>query len=661
VKLRNTILMAIVLVVLAGFVYFYEIRGREAREETERIEGLLLAFDADSVEGLTLETGEGLVEITRGEEGWRIAQPYALEADDAAVDSLVRQLGSAQQERMVVEDAEDLAPFGLDPPPVRVALILADGETLSLQVGGGTPVGYNVYVMRGDERAVYLTPAALKDNLDKSLFDLRDKQILAFEDSEVEGIDIVAGTYEVSLRREAESTEGAADDWRITAPSAARADADAVSNALRRLRTGRATAFVAEQPSEEEIEAFGLAEPLSSFTVWTAGDASQTIDIGVESGEPSGVFARRRGSDPVFIVPESLVDALIPDDISDLRNRSLVHVERNRITAFELDQEEQSYRLERRGDEWRIADPRDLEADASGVSNLLTSFLNLRAEGFAEGTPDDPEYGLQAPELMVAAHLSSQDEEEADTETDEAGPESPEQEPRAVPEGQRREVLLLRVGAATEIDDDTAASVAAQEEGTEEPETIAVRYVAFAGDPTVYLVRETALAPFRVNLFDLRAKTLVSFPQEELTRLEVVSEGALYDLEKRGGTWIRAGQQEGQIEPTRVSDLLWNLNYLRMEDVAAEWDSAAPPPDSDLAAFGLVNPGIRITAYINDQVAADVQIGRSVPAEALENRSETAAAEQVYALVGDSSAVFQIGRRLRDAVENLSSELAGGG
>ncbi len=658
-KLRNTILMAIVLVVLAGFAYFYEIRGREAREETERIEGLLLAFDADSVEGLTLETGEGLVEIARGEQGWRIARPYALEADDAAVDSLVRQLASAQQERMVVEDAEDLAPFGLDPPPVRVALLLADGETLSLQVGGGTPVGYNVYVMRGDERAVYLTPAALKDNLDKSLFDLRDKQVLAFEDSEVEGIDIVAGTYEVSLRREAESTEGAADTWRITAPSAARADANAVSNALRRLRTGRATAFVAEQPSEEEIEAFGLAEPLSSFTIWTAGDASQTIDIGVESGEPSGVFARRRGSDPVFIVPESLVDALIPDDISDLRNRSLVHVERNRITAFELDQDEQSYRLERRGDEWRIADPRELEADASGVSNLLTSFLNLRAEGFAEGTPDDPEYGLQAPELVVAAHLSSQGAEEADTETDEAGPEAPEQSPRAVPEGQRREVLLLRVGAATEIDDDTAASVAAQEEGTEEPETIAVRYVAFAGDPTVYLVRETALAPFRVNLFDLRAKTLVNFPQEELTRLEVVSEGALYDLEKRGETWIRTGQQEGQIEPTRVSDLLWNLNYLRMEDVAAEWDSAAPPPD--LAAFGLVNPDIRITAYINDQVAADVQIGRSVPAEALENRSETAAAEQVYALVGDRPAVFQIGRRLRDVVESLSSELSGGG
>ena len=635
-KLRNTVLMAIVLVVLAGFVYFYEIRGREAREESERIEGLLLAFDTDSVEGLTLETGDGLIEIARGEEGWRIAQPYALEADDAAVDSLVSQLASARRERLVVESAEDLAPFGLDSPSVSVSLLLADGETLRLDVGGGTPVGYNVYVMRGDGRAVYMTPAALKDNLDKSLLDLRDKQVLDFEESEVEGIDIAADTYGVSLRREPESTEGGAHDWRITAPNEARADADAISSSLRRLRTSEATAFVAEQPSEEEIEAFGLVEPRYSFTVWTAGEASRTIDIGAESGEPSGVFARRRGFDPVFVIPEALVDALIPDDINGLRSRSLVQVGRNRITAVEMDQGEQSYRLERRGDEWRIAAPRELEADASGVSNLLTSFLNLSAEDFAEGTPDDPEYGLESPELTLAAHLSPQDEEA----------------------GQRREVLLLRVGAATSVASEggEGPEAAAAPEGTGEPETIAVRYVAFAGDPTVYLVRETALAPFRVGLFDLRAKTLVSFPQEELTRLEVVSDGALYDLEKRGESWIRAGQQEGQIEPTRVSDVMWNLNYLRMDGIAAEWDATAPPPD--LAAFGLVNPAIRLTAYVNDQVVADVRIGQPVPAEMLENRPETAAAEQVYALVGNSPAVFQIGRRLRDAVESLAIELA---
>ena len=627
--------MAIVLVVLAGFVYFYEIRGREAREEAERVEGLLLDFDTESVQGITLETAEGLVEIARGEGGWRIVQPYTLAADDTAVDSLLRQLASAGQERLVMEDAGDLVPFGLEAPPVRLALLLDDRETLSLRVGGGTPVGYNVYVMRGDERDVYMTPAALKDNLDKSLFDLRDKQVLSFEDSEVEGIDIVGDSFEVSLRREAETAEGVSNEWQITAPSSARADADVVSTALRRLRSDKATAFVAERPSEDEIEAFGLAEPLFSFTIWTAGEASQTIDIGVESGEPSGLFARRRGSDPVFVIPESLVDALIPDDMNALRNKSLVHLGRDRITAVELDQKGQSLRLERRGDEWRISDPRELEADASGVSNLLTSFLNLSAEDFAEGSVDDTEYGLGTPELTVAVHLNPQGAGEAES---------------------RREVLLLRVGAATEIEG-AGEGMGAGEPAEEEPETIAARYIAFSGDPTVYVVRETALAPFRVGLFDLRAKTLVSFAQEELTRLEVVTEGALYDLEKLGESWIRAGQQEGQIEPTRVSDLMWNLNYLRMEGVATEWGADAAPPD--LTTFGLDAPAFRLTAYAGDQVVADVRIGGQVPAEELEDRAETAAVEQVYALVGDSPAVFQVGRRLRDAVESLASELAG--
>ncbi len=649
-KLRNTVLMAIVLVMLAGFVYFYEIRGRDAREEAERVEGLLLDFDVDLVEGVTLETGEGPIEVSRDEDGWRIVQPHALTADAAAIDSLLSQLASAQKERLVAEDAEDLAPFGLDAPPILATLLLESGETLRLQVGGGTPVGYNVYVMLDDERDIYMTPAALKDNLDKSLFDLRDKRVLTFEDSEVEGVDIVADSYEVTLRRAPESADASPGEWRITAPSETRADTDAVSTALRRLRSDRAAAFVAEQPSTEELEAFGLAAPAASFTVWTKGDASQTIDLGVESGEPAGVFARRRGDDPVFVIPESLYDAIIPADINALRDRSLVKVERDRITAIELDQGDQGYRLERRGDDWRIAAPRDLEADASGVSTLLTSFLNLTAESFAEGPADDPAYGLETPELTVALHLNPQSDAEEVT------------EPRsASPEALRREVLRLRVGAATEIDDNTTNATTDPSDETgeaEEAKRIAVRYVAFAGDSTVYLVSETALEPFRVELFDLRAKTLVNFEQEALTRLELVSEGALYDLEKRDEVWMRTGQQEGQIEPTRISDLLWNLNYLRMEGLAIEWDTGAPVPD--LTAFGLDTPAFRITAYVNDQVAADVRIGRPVPVEALEGGEETASAAQVYALVGDGPAVYQVARRLSDAVESLASALATG-
>jgi hypothetical protein len=643
--------MGIVLVALASFVYFYEIRGREAREEAERVEGLLLDFDADEVASLDLETEEGSIELAREDDRWRILQPYALDADDAAVNSLLSQLESASQERLVVEEAEDLAPFGLDAPPVKVGLVLEDGERLSLKVGGGTPVGYNVYVMRDDEPGVYMTPAALKDNLDKSLFDLRNKNVLEFEDNEVEGVDIETDSFRVSLRREPASGEGDAGpgEWQITAPSTARADADEVSASLRRLRTDRATAFVAEQPTAEELEAFGLSEPRYRVTVWTTGDASQTVEIGAESGEPAGVFARRRGSEPVFVVPESLVDAVIPDSIDDLRDPVFVTVERSRISAIELDGESGTYRIERRVDQWRITEPRDLEADASEVSTLLSALTNLRADGFAEGPASDPRYGLDEPVMTVTAHLNPA--------ADQGGEPAETEEPRALPESGSREVLLLRVGGTTEVEDEQASTATSEGEEAEEPAMLAARYVALGGDPTVYIVRDTALEPFRAGLFELRAKTLVTFAQEDLTRLEVVADGALYDLEKRDEVWIRTGQQEAEIEATRISDLLWNFNYLRMEGVAAEWDPASSPPD--LEEFGLLTPAFRITAYVGDQIVGDVRIGRAVPAEALADRAETAPAEQVYVLVDDSAAVFQVGARLRDAVESLAGELAG--
>ena len=186
-RFRNTLVMGAVLLVVGGFVYFYEVRGREAREDAEDAAKRLLDFETEDVVGITLVTEDGPVAASKTDGDWRLVEPYALAADGSAIDGVVNRLQSAQHDRLVVENTDDLDRFGFDQPQVIATLQLKDGTNLSLEVGSGTPVGYNVYVRRAGARDVYITAASLKSSVAKKLFDLRDKRIFTYEDDEVAG------------------------------------------------------------------------------------------------------------------------------------------------------------------------------------------------------------------------------------------------------------------------------------------------------------------------------------------------------------------------------------------------------------------------------------------------------------------------------------------
>ena len=227
-------------------------------------------------------------------------------------------------------------------------------------------------------------------------------------------------------------------------------------------------------------------------------------------------------------------------------------------------------------------------------------------------------------------------------------------------------VKLIRVGNAVELEpeeEETVADEEPEEEETaadEEPEEdeaeeeLAMgRYVHASGDPTVYIVPEEDIDNLRLDLLALRAKTLLQFSQADLTSIEMHSAGSSYAVEKQEDEWVLA--DVGEIERTLVSDLLWDLNYLRMEDVAAEWDAPASAPS--LAEYGLEPPRHRILAYIGDELVAELNLGTAVPEGAMSDLPETAAREQVYATVGVQQAVYQIASRLSDAIDELVDAL----
>ncbi len=611
-QIRNTLIMAVVLVLVGGFVYFYEVQGRAEREETERQEELLLHFESDQVTAVELTTSAGTLRATKVDGEWGIVAPVTIAADGAAIDSMVDRLESGKHERLISEAADDLAPYGLAEPIARVTLELSDGERAILAVGNDTPVGSNVYVTVGEGGNVHSAVRGLKDALDKSLFDLRNKSVLVFDEDAVRRIDLSRGTFHAAL--EAATGDDEELQWRATAPFDGRADGDTIDDLLSTLHTAEATSFLIDaEPTPAQLGEYGLVEPTATITLRTEDDASHGLVIGIAAPDDEGFYAMRAGGTSVFVVESDLLDD-VPATVDGLRNKQVIVLARARVRTLMVQRAGAApIRLERDGSDWKITEPRQLDADSSVVSRLLSALEDLRAEGFAAASA-----GATLDETIVTVGMSANgDEDSAVVET-----------------------IEIRTGGTRSI-------VPLSEAGDEDVEEVEAAYVSTSLDDTVYLVPTDDTFDLNVDLFELRAKTLIEFTQADLDEIRIETADRHYSLSKNDSDWSLA--DGGSIETSDVSDLMWDLNYLRMEGVTTEWSENAP----DLAAYGLASPRYRLQASIDGASVANIELGGEIPS------AEPDASSRAYAIVEGHSAVYEIAASLGDALDTLVEKLEG--
>ena len=177
-RLRNTLLLAVVFILLAAYIYFFELRKGE-KDKSDR----LLDFKGDEVAGIVLGYPEREIHLQREPSGkWKLTQPLQADADESTIGSILSALSASEIKRTLEKkpSPEDFKSFGLDRPQVKVSLTLKSGLTLTtLIVGAKTPLGDSAYIQRGSDPAVYLTGAALAFVLEK-----QPKDFLAEEKQE---------------------------------------------------------------------------------------------------------------------------------------------------------------------------------------------------------------------------------------------------------------------------------------------------------------------------------------------------------------------------------------------------------------------------------------------------------------------------------------------
>ena len=145
----------------------------------------VFAFPADDVAAIAFTTWQGALRATRVGEHWRVdsltldptmaasaaVRPDAARVDDE-VETLVRDVvGLPEVNRFVHEGS--LAEFGLDDPKVHVALTLASGQTVTLEIGDRTTSGSGLYARIPPTDEILQIGGLILNELSAALFQLR--------------------------------------------------------------------------------------------------------------------------------------------------------------------------------------------------------------------------------------------------------------------------------------------------------------------------------------------------------------------------------------------------------------------------------------------------------------------------------------------------------
>jgi len=565
-RFRTTLIAALLLALFGVYYYFFEHRQARQKEEAREKEKQVFSLDWDRLRGIRVVGSHGafLLERQPGEAGektppsppqgeWRLVEPIKAEADSSLLSGMVDGLKGLKIDQVVAENPEDLAPFGLESPKMTIEVRMTEGEPQppALRVGGKSPVGANSYARREGEDKVLLLSASLETQFDKSLFDLREKRLFLFNQSEVESLRILKqGRPWLEMARE----DG---QWLLISPLRAPADEEEVGKILSKLTGLRARSFEAEEGAD--LASFGLADPAWTVEVGLSPDHARVSLVIGSAGRDEGretVFAKRGETPGVVNLDRDVTEALAAGP-EQLREKKVFAFKSWEVEKVELDLEGTSVALEKTDEgKWWIRSPIEARAAAARISPFLSSLSRLEGQEFIPAPEEGnglAAYGLDAPIARIT--LLSKGEKSGES--------------AAEPQTASLGTLLLGRSAG--------------EEG--------LFYAMRQGADTVARVgKEFFDQELPRSLDDLRDRKLLDFYRYQVEGIEAEGAPGRVVLARRAGTWRLEKPEDRGLEEKEVDDLLGRLTDLEVVRFVGPGGEGA-----DQRAAGLTPPDMKIT------------------------------------------------------------------
>lgn len=545
-KFRTTLIFALVLAVLGAYVYFYEYKKPQEKTKKEEEEKKVLKVNWDKLKGLTITNANGSfviekVKVKKGDaevDRWRISSPVQADAENATMESLVTTLKNLKVERVIAEEPNELGPFGLSAPRIKIRVELTEGEQPpALLVGNKSPVGYNCYAMVEGEKKILLAGTDLGAQFDKKLHDLREKKLFEFGRDDIEKIAIVKkGERLFELEKKGER-------WDLVYPLAARAAETEVNKIVNKLTGLRAETF--EDETGAQNPRYGLGRPEWRIDVTLAPDhalASLSIGKAFKKDSTGYVYAAKAGTPTVVSLKEDLVSS-IDRKAMELREKKVLPFKSWEIRKIEIALgDEKATLVKDEQSKWKCTSPVAAKANASKVTSFLTALSQLEAKEFISPAPPADSrgpYGLDKPLAAITLY-----------------------------EKEDKKVGTVRLGQGAKAEQ----AFYADTEG---------------GDVVCEIQPDFIKKDLPKNVGEFRERRFLDFYRYQVARIDVADGDSKVVIEKKGGAWKLLKPHSTALEDKDVDGFLSLLSDLETERFVAE-------EAHDLARYGLDKPAISV-------------------------------------------------------------------
>jgi len=391
---RKYLQTLIALAVLAGLWGVFTYVGRKKSASSSKAKTAssqnLFPVKRDHIVSFTLTPSSGKA-ITCALNGkvWEITQPEKLPTDTSTIDGFLSSLTSATPSEVVSEHPTDLKEFGLDPPETTIEVRTnTKPSEFILRLGGSTPTSTGIYAQVGGQQRVITLASYMKDSLEKSLFDLRNKKVVTLTSDNIQRIDVSSKTGTYQLVKNADGI------WDLMLPPPVRADRFRVQGLVDELGSASMQSIVSE--GKTDLIRYGFSNP--TLTVHISGaDGSQTLVLGKKDG--SNYYAMNTAAGPVFTLGSNFLTQFQKKP-SDLRSKSLFNFstfEANKVTLNSP--KGQHVFVQHKNSEWEQTEPASMAVSGDKMQTLLQDLTGLNATSFPKEHPTDlAAYGLAKPQ-----------------------------------------------------------------------------------------------------------------------------------------------------------------------------------------------------------------------------------------------------------------------
>ncbi|MDP7057818.1 MAG: DUF4340 domain-containing protein [Nitrospinaceae bacterium] len=550
-KFKGTITLTIAFIGIVLYYFLIDVPTAERKREDKIRSEKVLLFEPGDVDTFSIIKNKISITLKRSSASeWQMTAPVNAKGDTAAASTYLSFLNNLSFTRVVDDSPKDLSIFGLNTPTLKISFSMKNGGTQGIRVGDDHPMGSKIYLARSDENTV-LSATVARNNLDRSVYDLRDKTILSFETSKVTKLECTRDEKTLVLEKVEAS-------WKLSEEkNSAKGSENEISNFLNSIRAARIKEFVEEHP--EQLASYGLDNPKLILKVISA-KASDPLTLLIGKKGENGFYAKILSGKNVFIIEQSLFNTLNNSRLVDFADKSLVNFSDDEVAGLNLRMDDEAIHLirdEKDLQKWTIEKPVNAQASTATVNSLLFDLKDTRIVEFVKTFVTNPEpFGFDPAEKKLT--LTYKD-------------------------GKTWSLILGNQTSSGEH-----------------------YFARRTGEEVVFTLKRSSMETIFRSLNDLKDKTLLEFNKDEVRQIKILKPEQTFVLKKFEKEWNLTLPEKLDAVPDFIAnDILWTLNSL-------EFESALSTDPGDMIT-GLGQPRLAVELLDKkDRVLAHMMVGGAV-------------------------------------------------